>query len=226
MTNDKMDNQEEIKVDTAQQKEEQGTVSPKKEDNKKEEKKKKTVWEEIYSWIMLLITAVILAALFRGLVAEPIRVDGKSMINTLQDGEIVLVTKPRMLRGDLKRGDVVICHYPGRNEHTWRVGATMTVEINTAFVKRLVALPGDTVAILDGQMFVNDTLVEEDYIDYLPTYDYPRRMLGRDEYFVIGDNRASSHDSRSSDVGPISEKMIVGHAKWVIFPLDKIRTIQ
>lgn len=225
MTNDKMDNNQEMKADAAQENEKQSAASPSKEDNKKEEKKKRTVWEEIYSWIMLLVTAVILAMLFRGLVAEPIRVDGKSMINTLQDGEIVLVTKPRVLRGDLQRGDVVICHYPGRTKHTWRLGATMKVEINTAFVKRLVALPGDSVAIMDGKLYVNDTLVEEDYIDYPPMYDYPRRVLGPDQYFVIGDNRASSHDSRSSDVGPISEKMIVGHAKWVIFPFDKIRSV-
>lgn len=207
------------------QAEEKKNQPPAGDNNKKEEKKKRTVWEEIYSWLMLLVTAVILAALFRGLVAEPIRVDGKSMINTLQDGEIVLVTKPRIIRGDLKRGDVVICHYPGRVEHTWRIGATMTVDISTAFVKRLVALPGDSVAILDAKLYVNDALVDENYIDYPPSYDYPRKVLGADEYFVIGDNRASSHDSRSSDVGPISEKMIVGHAQWVIFPLNKIRAI-
>ncbi len=192
---------------------------------KEKDKKKRTVWEEIKSWLMLILTAVIIAGLFRGLVAEPIRVDGRSMVNTLQDGEIVIVTKFRMLRGDYRRGDVVICHYPDRTQSIWRIGATMTMDINTAFVKRLVALPGDAVAVLNGQLYVNDQLVEEDYIDFPPTYDYPRTVMGSDDYFVMGDNRASSHDSRAADVGPIREKMIVGHAKWVVFPFNQIRTV-
>ncbi len=192
---------------------------------KKDEEKKHTVWDEVANWIALLVLAVVLAGLFRGLVAEPIRVDGKSMLNTLQDGEVVLVTKPALLRGDLRRGDVVICHYPGRVEKTLRIGATMTMDISTAFVKRLIALPGDAVAILNGQLYVNDAPVTEDYIDFPPTYDMERRVMREDEYFVMGDNRANSHDSRSPEVGPIHEKMIVGHAKWVILPLNRIRAI-
>lgn len=192
---------------------------------KKEEDKKHTVWDEVANWIALLVLAVVLAGLFRGLVAEPIRVDGRSMLNTLSDGEVVLVTKPALLRGQLNRGDVVICHYPNRVQKTLRIGATMTMDINTAFVKRLIALPGDSVAILNGQLYVNDAPVQEGYIDFPPTYDMARRVMGEDEYFVMGDNRANSHDSRSADVGPIHEKMIVGHAKWVILPLNKIRAI-
>lgn len=198
----------------------------KKNKKEKDEDKKHTVWDEVSNWIALLVLAVALAGLFRGLVAEPIRVDGRSMLNTLHDKEVVLVTKPALLRGKLHRGDVVICHYPGRVKNTLRIGATMTLDINTAFVKRLVALPGDAVAILNGQLYVNDTPVVEDYIDFPPTFDMARRVMGPDEYFVMGDNRAISHDSRSPDVGPIHEKMIVGHAKWVILPLNKIRTVR
>lgn len=191
----------------------------------KKEKKKRTVWEEIVSWISLILTAVLLAGLIRGFIAEPIKVDGKSMINTLQNGEIVLVLKPEVLLDRLNRGDVVICHYPGRINNTFRLGATLTLESHVAFVKRLVALPGDTVAIKDSVLYVNDTAVKEDYIDFPADYDYPRRKLMQNEYFVIGDNRSNSHDSRASDVGPIPKEMIVGHAKFVIFPLNKIRTI-
>lgn len=220
----------EIAEDAA--KETEGSVSAedkkaakKAEKKKKEEEKKHTVWDEVANWIALLVLAVVLAGLFRGLVAEPIRVDGRSMLNTLQDGEVVLVTKPALLRGDLRRGDVVICHYPNRVQNTLRIGATMTMDIHTAFVKRLIALPGDAVAILNGQLYVNDKPVTEDYIDFPSNYDMARRVMGADEYFVMGDNRANSHDSRAADVGPISQKMIVGHAKWVILPLNKIRAI-
>lgn len=197
-----------------------------KKGKKVKDKTKRTVMDEINSWIALILLAVVMASLVRGLIAEPIRVDGRSMVNTLQNGEIVLVSKLRMLRGDYKRGDVVICHYPKRKSASVRVGATITLDVNTAFVKRLVALPGDAVAVMDGRLYVNDTLVEEDYIDFPPSQDYPRRVLGEDEYFVMGDNRANSHDSRASDVGPISEKMIVGHAKWVVYPFSKIRAVK
>ncbi|MGI6689074.1 MAG: signal peptidase I [Christensenellales bacterium] len=196
---------------------------------KKKEKKKKTVGQEIVSWVVTLLLAVIIAMSIRALLFEPIKVDGESMINTLQNGEIVLVTKPDVLMNKLSRGDVVICRFPNRNKATtFRLGAPLDIAIvgHELFVKRLVALPGDSVAVMDGKLYVNDAPVEEDYIDYPGHADYPRRVLGEDEYMVMGDNRASSHDSRSRDVGPISRDMIVGHAAYVLFPLNRMRTIR
>ena len=195
----------------------------------KKEKKKKTVGQEILSWVGTLLLAVIIAMAIRALLFEPIKVDGESMINTLQNGEIVLVTKPDVLLNKLKRGDVVICRFPNRNKSTnFRLGAPLDVAFvgHELFVKRLVALPGDSVAILDGKLYVNDALVDESYVDYPSRGDYPRQVLGEDEYMVMGDNRASSHDSRSRDVGPISRDMIVGHAAYVLFPLNRIRSIR
>ncbi len=196
---------------------------------KEKEKKKKTVGQEILSWVGTLLLAVVIAMSIRALLFEPIKVDGESMINTLQDGEIVLVTKPDVLMNKLSRGDVVICRFPNRNKATtFRLGAPLDVAFvgHELFVKRLVALPGDSVAIMDGKLYVNDALVEEDYIDYPSYADYPRRVLDMDEYMVMGDNRASSHDSRSRDVGPITKDMIVGHAAYVLFPLNRMRTIR
>ena len=204
-------------------------IDPKTGKKKKKEKKKKTVGQEILSWVGTLLLAVIIAMAIRALLFEPIKVDGESMINTLQDGEIVLVTKPDVLMGKLKRGDVVICRFPGRNTATtFRLGAPLDLSIvgHELFVKRLVALPGDAVAIVSGKLYVNDAPVEEDYVDFPGQADYPRRVLGENEYMVMGDNRASSHDSRSRDVGPISRDMIVGHAAYVLFPLSRMRSIQ
>lgn len=204
---------------------EEETATPGK---RKKEKKKKTVGQEILSWVGTLLLAVVLALTIRALLFEPIRVDGKSMLETLQDGEIVLVTKPAVLLNKLQRGDVVIVRFPNRSKTTaLRLGAPLDLEFvsHELFVKRLVALPGDSVAVLNGQLVVNDAIVQEDYIDYPPRQDYPRRVLGPDEYMVMGDNRASSHDSRSSDVGPISRSMIVGKAEFVLLPLNKIRSI-
>ena len=200
-------------------------TEPVKSEKQLKKEKRNKLWNEIFSWIGVICTAVLLATAIRGLLAEPIRVDGNSMSETLVDGEIVIATKPRVIRGDLKHGDIVICHYPRRNEKTINIGTKLNFRVDTAFIKRLVALPGDTIAIIDGELFVNDKLVKEDYIAHKSLQSYPRRVLGDDEYFVMGDNRANSHDSRSRNVGTISSDMIVAHAKWVIYPFNKIRSL-
>lgn len=194
----------------------------------KKEKKKKTVGQEILSWVGTLLLAVVIAMTIRAFLFEPIRVDGRSMLETLQDGEIVLVTKPAVLMNKLKRGDVVIVRFPNRSKAaSIRLGAPVDLSFvsHELFVKRLVALPGDSVEMANGQLIVNDIPVQEDFIDYPARQDYARRVLGENEYMVMGDNRASSHDSRSSDVGPITRDMIVGKARLVVLPLNKIRSI-
>lgn len=206
----------------------QGKSAPAPVAEQKKEKKKKTVKQEIASWILTLLAAVLIAGTIRALIFEPIRVDGKSMINTLQNGEIVIVTKPELLLGKLQRGDVVICRFPNRmSQSTLHLGASLdfSLENHTLFVKRLVALPGDAVAMLNGVLYINDKPVEEKFIDFPATTDYARRILGEDEYMVMGDNRAGSHDSRSSDVGPLHRDQIVGHAKLVVYPFNKIRVV-
>lgn len=218
--------QEDTAVETVAEAEQKETGDS--DTDKKKEKKKKTVGQEILSWVGLLLLAAAIALTFRALVAEPIRVDGRSMLETLHDGEIVLVTKPAVLLNRLNRGDVVIVRFPNRNKAmNLHLGAPLDLSFvqHELFVKRLVALPGDSVAILNGVLYVNDKAVEEDYIDHPPRMDYPRTVLGENQYMVMGDNRASSHDSRSSDVGPISRDMIVGKASLVLLPLNRIRTI-
>ena len=99
----------------------------------KEKEKQKTLPQKIWGWVAVIIEAVVIALVIRMFILEPVRVDGQSMCNTLQDGEIVLAMKTPYWTQNPQRGDVVICHYPGRG--------------NTAFVKRLLGLPGDTVAM-------------------------------------------------------------------------------
>ena len=194
--------------------------------SKKKEKVKKTLGQEILSWVWTLLAAVVIATLLRAFVAEPIRVDGTSMTNTLQDGEIVLVSKLDYLTGDMQRGDIVICRYPNRVEKTINLGASLAFVDYTIFVKRLVALPGDTVEIRNTVLYVNDEPVENpEMLGSLPR-DYARRTLGADEYFVMGDNRLTSHDSRADNVGPLSKSMILGKAKRVIFPFSNWRSVE
>ena len=201
-----------------------------KEDKKgKKAKKKKTVGQEILSWVLTLLAAVAIAGTVRYFVFEPVRVDGHSMDTTLADKEVMLVTKPEVLLGRLKHGDVVVVRFPDRfTQATLRLGAPIDISLSnhTLFVKRLVGLPGDVIAVQGGHLYLNDQPVDEPYVDAdkFGGRDFARYTLKEDEYFVMGDNRANSNDSRS--VGPLSYDMIVGHAKMVLLPVGKLRTIK
>ena len=195
----------------------------------KKEKKKKTVGQEILSWVLTLLAAVAIAGTVRYFVFEPVRVDGHSMDTTLADREVMLVTKPEVLLGKLKHGDVVVVRFPDRfTQSTLRLGAPLDISLSshTLFVKRLVGLPGDVIAVQGGHLYLNDQPVDEPYVDEekFGGRDFARYTLKEDEYFVMGDNRANSNDSRS--VGPLSYDMIVGHAKMVLLPVGKLRTIK
>ena len=179
---------------------------------KGKEIKQKTVGSEIISWILTIVTALAIALVLRSFFFEIYGVDGRSMTNTLQDHEKLFCTKLDYLTGQPQRGDVVICHYPDRG--------------NTAFVKRLVAMPGDTVEIKNRQLYVNDELIPDPpKMNSLPYADYPRRTLKDNEYFVVGDNRGNSHDSRAGDVGPLTRNQIVAHVRTVLFPFNAVRGV-
>lgn len=184
--------------------------APKRRWFKKKEKVKKTPKQELIEWIVTIAAALAIAFVIRTFLFEPVRVEGSSMSNTLLDGEIMFVTKPEYLSGDPERFDVVICHYPDRG--------------NTNFVKRVVGLPGDTVEIKDGYLYVNGEKYEEDYLTYRPNYTMSAYTVPDGMYFVLGDNRSNSNDSHI--IGPVSRDMIIGHVRQVIWPLDSWRTIE
>jgi len=188
-------------------------------------KKKKSFRRELGEWAVSLIGAFVVVLLLQNFVFTLIRVDGNSMYPTLHNNERLFVTVADVKFGDVSRNDVVICHYPNRGR--------------TFFVKRVVGLPGDTVyrensvthivcETADGPV---DVALDPNPIFRNP--DYAPYVLGEDEYFVVGDNRYDSHDSRdwndndpSRDVGPISKDMITGRVRCVLWPLDSIRTIE
>lgn len=193
---------------------------------KKKEKKKKTPMQELISCILTFLAALAIATLVRAYWVEPVRVDGTSMTNTLQNGEIVLVSKSAYRKAEPQRNDIVICRYPKRVDREINFGAALAVTQYEIFVKRLVALPGDTVEIKAGTLFVNGQAVPDpEFMGSVPM-DYPLRYLGEDEYFVIGDNRYSSHDSRGEDVGPLSRSQIMGKVTRVILPWGSRRTVE
>ena len=201
----------------------------------KEEKKKKSLTREILEWILTIVVAIAIALPIRAFGFELVRVDGESMDNTLANGEIMFVTKydyastwlsfpwqddeskEKATRittgGNPQRFDVVICRYPGRGD--------------TNFVKRVVGLPGDTIEIRDGYLYINGDRYEEPYIsdEYrsgrLNTFGPYTVPAG--EYFVMGDHRNNSNDSRY--VGAISRDMIVGHVRQVVYPFKDWRGV-
>ena len=188
------------------------------ENTPRQENKKKNVKKEIISWILTLGSAVIIALLIRTFLFEPIYVDGQSMCDTLQDREVMLVTKPEYIFGQPQRGDVVICKYPGRTEN---------------FVKRLMAVPGDTIEVRSNVVYINGVALDEPYLTPSRNDDgfsMDPMTLTDDQYFVMGDNRDNSHDSRNyygyGKPATLTRSQIIGHVRCVIFPFSNIRGIK
>ena len=189
------------------------------QDIAEETPKKTTNWKkELISWIMTFVVALAIALPIRAFVFEPIRVDGESMCETLQDGEVMIVTKPEYLLGDPERGDVIICKYPGRKEN---------------FVKRVMGVPGDVISIISNVVYRNGEKLDEPYLTPSRNdngFSMAPFTLGEEEYFVMGDNRDNSHDSRNyysySKPAAITRDMIVGKVRWVVFPFGNIRGIE
>ena len=211
---------------------------------KKAEKEKKSVGREILEWVLTLAVAVVAALVIRSFIFEPVRVDGASMNDTLQDGDIMFVSKwdynsvwlcfpwqsaeakesaPRLATGlsEPNRFDVVVCRYPNRGD--------------TNFVKRVIGLPGDELYIRDGYLYINGEKYEEAYINdayrvaggsngwAFASEEEPYRVP-EGEYFVMGDHRNNSNDSRAQ--GTITRDMIVGHVRFVFFPFNAWRGIE
>lgn len=195
---------------------------PAQQSTEEEPKKKRSAAREVFSFLRLFLGMLALIFLLQTFLVQFVRVKGTSMCDTLQNGEIALVTK---WDRNFHRGDVVICQYPGRTDFSADVSAAAALTVHTIFVKRLVALPGDTVMIRDGKLYVNGSAVADPEKMASTPRDYPERTLGADEYFVIGDNRFSSHDSRAADVGPLRLSMLLGKVKAVIWPLYSIRAV-
>ena len=153
-----------------------------------------------------------LAFVVRTFIFEPVRVDGSSMLNTLEDSEFMIATKFDYLMGDPERFDIVICDYPNTDDGMYRV-------------KRVIGLPGETIELRKGELYVNGEHIEQQF-DMTPNEtDFGPFTVPEGKYFVMGDNRNNSKDSRSPMVGALERKMIKGHVRCVVFPLNKARIL-
>lgn len=189
----------------------------------------RTLLEDILGFIKVFVVSAIVILLFVNFVAHPVRVDGRSMYPTLKDGEFGFTNVGGVLLNGVERGDIVV--------------VTMEEEgQKTHWVKRVIGLPGDTVSCVNDVVYINGKVLDETkYID--PDYrqslvdkfgyfnkvpdadntnvvDFEEAKLKDDEYYVMGDNRPYSKDSRY--VGPVKKSQIFAKKMLVLLPISDI----
>ncbi|MGE5646549.1 MAG: signal peptidase I [Acidobacteriota bacterium] len=178
------------------------------------EKQPRSALAAVISWVRDLAVSVVIAIVVIIFIYQPVKVEGTSMMPGLSDQERIFVNKfiYRFGIGDIKRGDLVVFWYP--------------YDQSKSYIKRVIGVPGDVVAIDRGLVSINGNPVEEDYVpdDYRDTISMPARTVDRDHYFVLGDHRNSSNDSRNWGLVPRS--CIYGKAVFVYWPLGKIGPVR
>lgn len=179
-------------------------------DKKKVEEKEYSLAREVFSTALYLLIVVALTFLFVRFVAQRTHVNGDSMNATLEDGDNLLVDKISYRFSDPERFDIIVFPYQYQEK--------------TYYIKRIIGMPGETVQIKDGMIYINGEILQETYgkevMRYAGIADDPI-TLGEDEYFVLGDNRNNSSDSRDPSVGNIKKDQIIGKAFIRIWPLNK-----
>lgn len=170
---------------------------------------------EIAGWVLTLAFAALLALLINSFVFFFARVEGNSMLGTLKDGEVLFVWRAGYVFGQPQRGDIVICHYPKTKD-----GGYLDQK-NTCYVKRVIGLPGDTVSIRQGTVYINGEALKESYLETERTDSQSMEavVLEEGEYFLMGDNRSDSTDSRR--MGAVERGKILGKAVGVVYPFTE-----
>ncbi len=153
------------------------------------------------------VLAVIVAIVVILMIYPPVRVEGTSMVPMLQDQDRLFINKLAYHVGDIHRRDVVVFRYPR--------------DTTKSYIKRVIALPGDRIRIDHGRVYVNDALLDEPYVParYTDERSQPEMIVPPDDYFVMGDHRSISSDSR--DFGPVDRQLIYGKASFVYWPFDQ-----
>src|SRR6202171_2718317 len=161
---------------------------------------------EIRVWTRDLLIAIGLALVIIVFLYQPVKVEGTSMAPLLSDQERIFINKFVYRFEAIHRGDVVVFWYP--------------LDRSKSFIKRVIALPGETVQIRQGVVMVNGKVIPEPYVpaQYEDANDYGPDRVPKDSYFVMGDHRISSNDSRV--FGPVATRFIYGRAVFAYWPVD------
>ena len=171
----------------------------------------KAFWLTIKEVLEVVAIALVTVFIIRHFLVQPFLVSGASMEPNFSDGNYLLIDEITYRFREPERGEVIVFRYPNNPA--------------TYFIKRIVGLPGETVELKDGKIFANGEFIEEDYLpDSLQSRDNLSTKLKADEYFVLGDNRSHSFDSRNW--GPVNRDKIIGVARLRVFPFNKLEYFQ
>ncbi|MBV9085594.1 MAG: signal peptidase I [Acidobacteriaceae bacterium] len=165
------------------------------------------------AWFRDLMLSVLIAVLVILFLYRPVKVEGTSMMPSLYDQERLFINQFSYKFGldDIKRGDTVVFLFPEQP--------------TTSYIKRVIGLPGDTVAVEDGYVIVNGRKLVENYVppEYRDNRNYPPTLVPPGDYFVLGDHRVTSNDSRAW--GFVPRNYIYGKAVFVFWPPERIGTV-
>jgi len=162
---------------------------------------------ELQSWVRDLVLAVGLAVVIIVFLYQPVKVEGTSMAPLLSDEERIFINKFIYHLEPIQRGDVVVFWYPH--------------DPSKSFIKRVIGLPGETIEIRQGRVFVNGELLEEPYVpvQFADRHSVSPMQVPQTHYFLMGDHRSSSNDSRM--FGAVPGRLIYGKAVFVYWPLER-----
>jgi signal peptidase I len=163
-------------------------------------------------WLRDLIVSLAISAFIIVFIYQPVKVEGTSMMPSLEDQERIFVNKFVYRLEPISRGDIVVFRYPR--------------DPSKSYIKRVIGVAGDRIRIDGGQVYVNNQALDEDYVP--PAYDdarsYPETVVPPHCYFVLGDHRSMSNDSR--DFGPVNHSYIYGKAVFGYWPMDKLGRVR
>ncbi len=165
-------------------------------------KKEKHTYKDSLRELIPYAVIIIVVVLIRTFLVTPIKVNGTSMTNTLQHGDTMILNKIGMKISDIKRFQIVVI----KTDESY-------------LIKRVIGLPGETIKYSDGKLYINNKVINDPYYKD-NTEDFDEVKIPEDNYFVMGDNRNNSKDSRI--IGTIKKEDILGTTKLIIFPISDI----
>ncbi len=175
-----------------------------------ETRQSRSLLRALLAWSRDLLVAIVLAFVVIIFIYQPVKVEGTSMMPGLVDQERIFVNKfiYRFGIGDIRRGDLIVFWFPG--------------DMNKSYIKRVIGVPGDVVSVDHGAVILNGRVLPEAYVprEYRDYQSMPPRKVDPDSYFVLGDHRNSSNDSRAWGLVPRS--CIYGKAVFGYWPFDRI----
>jgi signal peptidase I len=169
-------------------------------------------WFDVRVWIRDVMISIAIAVVVIVFLYQPVKVEGTSMMPWLQDQERIFVNKFVYRFEDVRRNDIVVFRFP--------------LDPTKSYIKRVVGLPGDEIELVRGQLYVNGGRVEEPYIpeEFRDLGTYPPLTVPAGSYYVLGDHRNTSNDSRTW--GTVSRDFVVGKAVFAYWPIDQFGVVQ